>query len=118
MIFWILTKNPKLVILPSLGFISLISLDTATSIAFVSLLYVLVCIYLNRDIRSFSLGLLSIICFIEAEALLQWLVLTPLGIGNPLADLTELEINLYYLAAQFSPVFMLLFALEIGRAHV
>lgn len=111
MIFWILTKNPKLVILPSLGFISLISLDTATSVAFASLLCVLVCIYLNRDIRRFSLGLLSIICFIEAEALLQWLILTPLGIGNPLADLTELEINLYYLVAQFSPVFMLLFAL-------
>jgi len=111
MIFWILAKNPKWVILPSLGFISFISLDTATSVALVSLLCVLVCIYLNRDIRSFSIGLLSIMCFIEAEALLQWLVLTPLGIGNPLADLTELEINLYYLVAQFSPVFMLLFAL-------
>jgi hypothetical protein len=106
---WILSQQPRAVFLPLIGGVTLFIIDPPTSLAVISLISVIVALYLSRRLQEYCIGLLVIVLVIESGSLLHWLVFVPLGLQDPFQALTSLEQSLFYLAAQLSPVYMLLY---------
>jgi hypothetical protein len=111
MILGIMATRPKFEAVPALGLGSLLFLNPTASIVLVSSLCIITSLYLSRKITDYFLGLMGLLCIVEAGALLQWLIFEPLGLVNPLIGIAELESNLYYLGAQLSPLIMLTFSI-------
>jgi hypothetical protein len=110
-VLWIMATRPKFALIPALGLGSLLFVSSIVSIVLVSLLCIIASLLLSGKIRDYLLGLVGLLCILEAGALLQWLIFEPLGVVNPLIGLADFESNLYYLVAQLSPLIMLGFSI-------
>jgi hypothetical protein len=105
----IAAKEPRYLIPPLISGLSILILDLGTTLAVVSLISVIVFLYQRRRFQEYCIGLLGVVSVIEASSLLHYLVFVPLGLRDPFQALTSLEQSLFYLAAQLSPYFMLIY---------
>ena len=106
----IVAIRSEFALIPVMGLL-LLFLNPTVSIILVSSLCIITALFLSRRATEYFLGLMGLVCILEAGALLQWLIFTPLGFVNPLIGVADLESNLYYLVAQLSPIFMLTFSI-------
>jgi hypothetical protein len=111
MVVWILVTRPKYALVPAIASVSLLFLNPMASIVLVSSLCIVTSICLSRRVTEYLLGLTGLLFILEAGALIQWIIFTPLGLANPLVGLADLESNMYYFVAQSSPLIMLTFSI-------
>lgn len=97
----IVAIRSEFALIPVMGLL-LLFLNPTVSIILVSSLCIITALFLSRRATEYFLGLMGLVCILEAGALLQWLIFTPLGFVNPLIGVADLESNLYYLVAQLS----------------